>query len=335
MVRLRLPARSSWEQKTAAAAQAIAGFDPDWVSVQFVCYGFHAKGLVFGLARHLSPIVGRVKCHVMFHELWIGESTGYGPKARAVGLLQKWGVVRLFRTLQPVLAHSSNPVYVELLRRNGIAARELPLPGNIPVVDAEVGWWENGFGFAASQRDTLWVAGVFGTIHPQWSSGGWMERLCELAREKQKRLLLVQLGHATEAGAMVWKGLVSDYAGQCEFLALGLQSPKRISTVLQALDFGIATSPWALIGKSGSVAAMLDHGLPVFVPRDGWRLRRGETPEPTPDPLLFRGQDFIRAARSHPLPRSGPASRLPAIAAQMARELTSRHGEAVARQPAF
>jgi hypothetical protein len=35
----------------------------------------------------------------------------------------------------------------------------------------------------------------------------------------------------------------------------------------------LATSPRQAIQKSGSVAAMLEHGLPVLVTRDDWRLR--------------------------------------------------------------
>jgi hypothetical protein len=38
-----------------------------------------------------------------------------------------------------------------------------------------------------------------------------------------------------------------------------------------AADFGVAASPWQLIGKSGSAAAMLDHGLPVIVSRDDFQ----------------------------------------------------------------
>ena len=34
---------------------------------------------------------------------------------------------------------------------------------------------------------------------------------------------------------------------------------------LQALDFGLTSYPYALIGKSSSVIAMLEHGLPVIV----------------------------------------------------------------------
>jgi len=36
---------------------------------------------------------------------------------------------------------------------------------------------------------------------------------------------------------------------------------------------GLATTPLQIIQKSGSVAAMLEHGLTVLVNRDDWHLR--------------------------------------------------------------
>ena len=45
-----------------------------------------------------------------------------------------------------------------------------------------------------------------------------------------------------------------------------------ISHLLGAADLGIASHPWALIGKSGAAAAMIEHGLPVLVPRDDSQL---------------------------------------------------------------
>src|ERR1022692_2576923 len=46
-------------------------FNPNWVSLQFVPFGFHPKGLPFGLPRHLMSIIGSRPLHWMFHELWV------------------------------------------------------------------------------------------------------------------------------------------------------------------------------------------------------------------------------------------------------------------------
>ena len=52
-----------------------------------------------------------------------------------------------------------------------------------------------------------------------------------------------------------------------QFSQLGFLPSSEISIQLQQADFGITTTPSHLLGKSGSVAAMLAHGLSVIVPR--------------------------------------------------------------------
>ena len=53
----------------------------------------------------------------------------------------------------------------------------------------------------------------------------------------------------------------------------GEQSPESISTILSSSSIGISTTPIALIEKSGSVAAMREHGLPVICVRERWKAR--------------------------------------------------------------
>jgi hypothetical protein len=300
---LRLTRSATWKKRVEKARAALQEFQPDWVSLQFVCYGFHPKGLTFEFARHVAPLFTLGRGHVMLHELWIGESNGYGLKDRVIGWLQKRSVIGLLRTLRPAVIHTSNPVYREVLRRNGLGALELPLPGNIPVLTPVAGGLEtmlrkHGSPLDFSNRDAWWVAGIFGTIHPQWSPVRFLDGLCSLAREKQKRLLLLHFGRTHQDGAAAWQKLADKFTGRGKLPRNRTTAEAFLSTALQALDFGIATSPWALIGKSGCTAAMLDHGLPVAVPDDDWQLRRGVTPEPTADPCFFARTTFLKLCAS-------------------------------------
>jgi hypothetical protein len=325
---LRLAGSLPWKRRTGKALAALHQFQPDWVSLQFVCYGFHPKGLTFDHARRFAPLFTTGRGHVMLHELWIGESTGYGLKDRLIGWLQKRGVISLLRTLRPAVIHTSNPVYRELLRRYGLKALELPLPGNIPVITPVVGGFEtllrrHGLPFDSLERDDWWIAGVFGTIQRQWSPLRFLDELCTLARKKRKRMLFLHFGRTHKDGAAVWQKLAEQFGTGGTFLVLGPQEESVLSTVLQAVNFGIATSPWALIGKSGCAAAMLDHGLPVAVPDDDWQLRRGLTPEPTADPLLFQADDFLKALCLGSIERRAPHSRFASIAEQFLRDLAA------------
>jgi hypothetical protein len=311
---LRLPRSLPWRERHRSAAEFVAAHRPDWVSLQFVAYAFAADGVVFRWVPRLAALLAGRRVHVMFHEIWIGASTEYGPKDRLIGTVQRLAIRRLARRLRPSAVHTSNAAYQRLLAGIGVRAERLPLPGNIPIApsgSAIPGW-------PAFDRAKCWVGGVFGTIHPRWQAEPWLEESASLAAGAGRRLVLVQMGEAGPAGASTWARLAGTYRDRVECHALGPREPQEISRLLAQLDFGVATSPWALIEKSGATAAFLDHGVPVLVPRDDWRLRDGFTPAPAGHCLLFRSAaTLFRHLPANPTPRD----RTPGIARHLIHDL--------------
>jgi glycosyltransferase involved in cell wall biosynthesis len=287
---VRIPADHWNSADTRVAEDALSAFAPDWLSLQMVCYGYESRGLLLRSARSFERLRRFARGHMMFHELWIGESAEYGIKERCVGWLQKKLLLRATRMWSPDVIHTSNPLYGELLRRNGIQAAELPLPGNIEVsaTDSSAArrWLLERAGLRSDESAVL--AGVFGSIHPEWRDSAWLSSLHEHCRGTNRRPVVIQIGRAGSRGEAIWKELQLKFQDRVEFRAVGEIPAAEVSRALLALDLGIATSPWPLIGKSGAVAAMLEHGVPVIVTRDDFRLRRGTAPEPTPHPLLHR-----------------------------------------------
>ena len=51
---VRLAADRPWPERLLQARAALAGFAPDWVSLQFVAYAWHPRGYAFGLADRLA-----------------------------------------------------------------------------------------------------------------------------------------------------------------------------------------------------------------------------------------------------------------------------------------
>jgi hypothetical protein len=205
------------------------------------------------------------------------------------------------------VVYTSNPIYRELLGRNGVAALELPLFGNVPISDdPDREWLLNSLGGA--RRSSLVLLGLFGTIHPQWSADGLLTAFA--ARKKEP--VILSIGRINDADAEILRQTQERHGVRC--IGLGEQAGARVSQFLQTVDLGVATSPWALIGKSGTVAAMLDHGLPVVVTRDDWKLRAGPTSEPAPHPLLFKLDEHFELRGG--FPRLPMSASLPAIAAR-------------------
>ena len=75
--------------------------------------------------------------------------------------------------------------------------------------------------------------------------------------------------------------------------------------------------------KSSSVAAMLDHGLPVLVTRDDWYLRQGRTPEPNTHPLLFRLDNEFNKMIINGFQRAEPDPKINRVAQQFIDDLPS------------
>jgi len=242
----------------------------EWLSFQFVCYGFHPKGFVRSLPQISSPLLQGRKVHVMLHELWIGAAKNSTFKDRLTGWLQKYYILRWLRALQPRLVHTSNSAYRQLLARENMVAHELPLFGNIPV-DPGNGQWINAelsrLGVSAGTRGEFWILGLFGGIPTEWQCAALLERLLPMAEKQKKKVIFASIGRHGP-GDIVLTAAEEPFRGRMQFLRLGPQTESRVSEFLAAVDFGVATVPWSLFGKSGAAAAMLDHGLPVIVNRN-------------------------------------------------------------------
>lgn len=286
---------------------------PAWIGLHFVCYAWARRGILRrnDIARVKSLCAGS-RVAVYLHELWIGESVAEPFKHRIIGLLQKRGVTRLLCEIAPAKLFTSTPVYQAMLKTAGFEAEVLPLPGNIPPANAaEMQSAREWLGQHDIQPGTnIALAAVFGTIHPEWRPVEALREWTKACRAHGRQPILLTIGRHGPAGEANLSHLQAAIAG-LSILSAGEQSPALVAGLLACCDFGWATSPWALIGKSGSAAAFLESGLPVVVTRNDWRWRRGDTPAPQGHPQLHLWTPGEGAFWSeNRLKRTAPASRL-------------------------
>ena len=317
---LRFPSGTGLSRTRAEAVAFRERFAPDWISLQLVAYGLHPKGLLFEPLPTLRAIVGETPLHLMLHELWLGNDEVPSLRHRIIGFLQRISLQRLISTLRPRMIATSNPVYAALLKTIGRDARISPLFGNIPIT--------SGGSLPAALTETgivenpdWWLGLFFGGLYPQWKPEPFFTQLARAAKKAAKHVCLVLAGNAGGDGEKIWADLVRDYSDSFRFVAVGEQPAPVVSSLMQAADFGIAASPWSVIGKSGSVASMLDHGLPVIVTRDDFQPRVRATLPPSTDPLLHRCDNKLEAKLVAGLPKRAPSARVMAIAASLGREL--------------
>ena len=294
---LRCPSSLPWKERFEQALEVLQAFDPDCVSLQFVPYGFHPKGIAWCLTGDLKALIGGRPLQIMFHELWIGFGAAAPLKQRLVGALQRLCIFRMIRALKPRVVHTSNATYAGLLKRGGVTAMELPLFGNIPVQDIgpapalPAQLVEAGIPSGSAERNGWWLVLFFGTLHHEWQPQPLTGILLRAAKRAGKRICMVSAGRLGAFGEGLWEKMRRESGDEIVFVKCGEQSCEQISTLLHIADFGVAVTPWEFMGKSGSAAAMLDHGLPILFTREGAGV--SAKGGPLADPLFHRCDDAL------------------------------------------
>ena len=307
---LRLPASGAGRPLLRKAVERAGA---TVLSLQFVPFSFDPRGVVSGLDRELRGALPDLPWQVMVHEPWSDGGRGGALRRMAVTWVQRRATLTLLKRLRPVAVHTSNARYAALLSRGGVRARTLPLFGNIPPTAAPDPDAFDRLLAAAGAEDPPpgprpFTVGVFGTLHPEWDPAPAAADLANAAAHKRRPLRLVSVGNMGVRGRPAWDRL--QRALGTAGLELGARSEGEVSSVLVNLDLGLSSTPWELLGKSGSVAALLEHGVPVVATRGDGR-REAERP----------GVHYFDGAWGEhwfgitaPAARPARGSRLPAVA---------------------
>lgn len=249
---LRLSSTLQWNDRIKQATLFLENFNPDWVSLQFVPYGFQAKGLPIGLASHLKKLGKGLRWHIMFHELWVGVNSAVSFKNRIYGTLQRLLIRQLIRQLKPGCITTSIACYQ---RRLPSQAQLLRLFGNIPIVDGECN--------SANEENIVVVH--FGTFSSQLSDlRAQLNYIKAVATAANKAVIFRVFGNGGPYQSQA-VSIAEKLLGPDAVEVLGRLTEKEISKQFLHADLGISRANFDFYGKSGSTIAMLEHGLPVVL----------------------------------------------------------------------
>lgn len=264
---LRLPSEGLTGNSSYKLEKWVNNFGPEWISLQFVPFAFHEKGLPVRLINLLFKLGKGRRCHIMFHELWVGMDIEASYKIRLWGQAQRFLIKLLLKGLKPDIIHTHTGLYQKHLMKLGYSAKYLPIFSNInveehntPILDC--------IPVSDSPHNISLVA--FGLIHP----GALISLLADEAYSYVKETggmvtlsLIGRVGEEKKIWSAVWKSRGLD------FEELGELPENEISKILSKASIGLSTTPLALTEKSGSVAAMVAHGLPVLCISRKWEPR--------------------------------------------------------------
>ena len=255
---------------------------PDILSLQYVPYAFHPKGLALGLVKLLNDLKVEGNWHTMFHELWVGIEQGAPLKNRIYGLLQKAIIKKTVHQLRPGLITTQSLLYQSLLQQMGETAYVLPLFSNIPVTAKAPGPKPAG--------NLIFM--VFGGIHYGAKVEGFVNWVSGL-EDHQVKPEVHFVG--SNGGELAHFKAILDQAG-INYTVYGRQDAAAVSRLMHRAHIGITTTPYLLCEKSGSVAAMLDHDLPVLCIARDWQVPKRNMPQVTAQPVCLWHKDLELAS---------------------------------------
>lgn len=264
---MRLP--NSWpsSQRIKIAVDWAREFGADWLSLQYVGFGFDQYGLPRELLSLKALLGNKVKLQIMFHELWCGMAATASYKERLLGAFQKGFLLLLLRKLSPDKVFTNTLHYAEQLQRLGTRPQVLPIFGNIPLGDygSDEIWdelvSEQDFRSVLGQPDKWLVVGFFGTVYTNPGIRSLLQIVHQAAEQSERKLGIISLGK--NRGAAV-KSLTNDLANVSHW-STGSLSIEMLNRVMQIVNLGVMTTLAAGLNKSGSAVAWLERGVPLLV----------------------------------------------------------------------
>ncbi len=301
---LRLPAARPGAQRLAAARAFLDERAPGTVSLHYVCFAFDPRGLPLRENGRLTRLLAGHRTHLMMHELWVGLDDEAPVKLRLLGSVQRL-LIAGFLARTPVEAlDTSIPVFQRELARLGHRAGRLPIFANLPrTAGPEAGWFEAELATQGLPRETLRFV-AFGSLPDSGPPERLFARIEAWAAERGRPACVLALGRLGPGGALLpaWR----ERFPALRFLDFGPQPGERIVDALEAADYGFSTFPLWVAGKSGSMAAALERGLPLVVGHVGRAGDERSVPDDVAD-LVIRA-DLADSAlpaprREQPSPR--------------------------------
>lgn len=264
----RIPISALNKQRFIWSQEILNDFQPDWISLQFVPYSFNSKGLPFWLPSFLKKLKGNHKWHVMFHELWIGMDWDATFKSKCIGLLQKGVVLKILKGKKKII-NTQTFLYQSKIAALGYNVQILPLFSNIIKNKVSI--------IKTTTEELEFKLCIFGSIHygaPIEKFIYDLKQILSLSKEK-RTLKFVFIGNCGVA-IDEWKKVL--LAHKINFEITGFITDEEISNLLSGCQYGISTTPYILSQKSGTLAAMFDHRLPVLCVARNWEVKGFEQP---------------------------------------------------------
>ncbi|HEY4196054.1 MAG TPA: hypothetical protein VGM63_10995, partial [Mucilaginibacter sp.] len=298
---LRIPRNRPLNERVDLAKKYIDDFDPDWLSLQYVIFSFHPKGLPVGLNKQLKLLGKGRRWHIMFHELWVQPELQPTIKIYLWSIAQRQLIRSLITSLKPQVIHTNTRMYLEQIEEMGVKAIYLPLFSNIPCYYQPEGGHE-AKAIDKGKSELKFI--IFGHQHPGTPVKEFLGELLHFSRQSDIPVSIDVIGRS---GSELENWVKQSEALNLPLHALGEQPTEEISRRIAQASIGISTTPARQIEKSGSVAAIHAHGLPVICVSAPGRQPVDEAIELFPGVSLYQQgnlETILKGKLTNPVPNT-------------------------------
>ncbi len=245
----------------------IASHPTDWVSLQFVNFGFQRYGLPLSLFLIINPIRKQHKLHIMFHELWCGVGPNQSNKIVILGWFQRVYIQLLHKFYNPKWVFTNSQLSKELLKNINIDALIVPVFSNILINDFALPqvWHDllitTHLSAIENCKNEWLTLGFFGTTYSFLDLQQILNDALKAASILKRKLAIIEIGYSRNQS-------VQDLAlsiPKASFFKTGLLSSALVNQTMTLIDIGVITSPANLLSKSGAANAWLERGIPVLI----------------------------------------------------------------------
>ena len=286
---VRLPGATGLIDNFRSASKIMTEFNPSWVSLQFVPFSFSKKGIPVLFSYLIRRLLRPVNSQIMFHELWVGHASRWNEKSFWLGKLQKKAILSFIHASRPKLLVTQAPYYKYLLGQEFEDVKILPLFGNITnVLHVNATEFFNTLMRPALASKVNIYNSVsdfhIGVIFGAAPITGEMNQVARIWNDYLLRIdkqgIVILAGRGSQSSAEMVSSIENIYS-RISFINLGPLDSVKLSTLFSVAQFGISPVPLALYQKSGTIAALTEHGLPVIITRMG-RIQKEFIPTPSP-----------------------------------------------------
>ena len=255
---LRIPQIMKDSQRYKILTEYLKTSDPNWLSLQFVPYSFNVKGLPFKIGSNLKKLGNKFKWHIMFHQIWLDNPDSL--KAKLIGRTQKYLIKRLHENLKPNFVNvSTNYVHNKLIRES-IPSEVLPLFGNIS-------FSKNEGKFKLEERGEKKILYFGSPPRDDFAEQIIIGFKKYLINHHQMINFIVISRPGILKNNFLQRIKNDDNLERLNVISFDFLPEKDISTIMQICDVGIVRSTEEFLGKSGTAISMLEHGLPIWMPK--------------------------------------------------------------------